>query len=55
MIAYYTICPCKDCTKREPLCHGKCKDYNEWKGNCVEVKAEFMEFNTKRKRRLRRR
>jgi hypothetical protein len=53
MIAYYTICPCKDCKKREPLCHGKCKEYNEWKGNGVEIKEPFFE-HPKRKRRLRR-
>jgi hypothetical protein len=53
MIAYYTICPCKDCKKRVLSCHGKCKDYNEWKGNAVEVKEPFIE-HPKRKRRLRR-
>lgn len=54
MIAYYTICPCKDCKKRVFACHGKCKDYNEWKGNCVEVRKPFMEFDTRRKRRKKR-
>ena len=24
------ICPCKDCKKRTPTCHGECKEYNEW-------------------------
>jgi hypothetical protein len=54
MIAYYTICPCKDCTKRVLACHSGCKDYNEWKGNAVEVKEPFREFDPKRKRRRRR-
>jgi hypothetical protein len=53
--AYYGITPCKGCDKRVVGCHGNCKEYQAWTKNAVEVREPFMEFNTKRKRRLRRR
>ena len=24
-------CPCKECSKREVGCHGKCANYQEWR------------------------
>jgi hypothetical protein len=50
MIAYYTICPCKDCTKREPLCHGKCKKYEAWKNSGIEIKTVYIDHTMKRRR-----
>lgn len=36
--------PCKNCERREPLCHSKCPDYKE-----------FKEYNNKMKEDLRKR
>lgn len=51
--AYYGITPCKGCEKRVVGCHGKCKEYQAWTKNSVEIKDPFFE-HPKRKRRLRR-
>jgi hypothetical protein len=51
MIAYQTICPCKGCGKREQMCHSKCKEYNDWKGNAIEIKREFINWDERRKKR----
>jgi hypothetical protein len=42
MIVYQTICPCKDCTNRVLSCHGKCKDYNDWKNGSIEVRRDYV-------------
>lgn len=32
--------PCKDCTKRKPLCHSTCKEYLEFRAECDERSRE---------------
>lgn len=32
--------PCKDCTRREVGCHGKCESYVEWQKEHVEQKRQ---------------
>lgn len=33
-------CVCKDCTKRELGCHGRCKDYQEFKAVRQKISNE---------------
>lgn len=37
-------CCCKDCTKRIVGCHGKCKDYKEYKEEIDKHKKEIEEY-----------
>ena len=32
---------CKDCTKRTVGCHGKCKEYIEWRKEYDEMKSKI--------------
>lgn len=38
-------CPCKDCEKRKLLCHGFCKEYQEWKEKFGEITNGLREEN----------
>jgi hypothetical protein len=31
------ICPCKGCTERTILCHGRCDGYQQWKKEREEI------------------
>ena len=53
--AYYEVTPCKGCEKRVVGCHSTCDEYNKWKKSGIEIFEMFVEYDTKRKRRLRRR
>lgn len=55
MKAYKEISPCKGCEKRVVGCHVKCQDYNKWKKTGIEIKEPFIEYETNRKRRQRKR
>ena len=34
------IAPCKDCTRREVGCHGKCEDYGKWNEEHARLKKK---------------
>lgn len=53
--AYEGLSPCKDCEKRALGCHSTCEDYKKWKANGIEIVKYYTDYDTKRKRRLRRR
>ena len=53
--AYKDLSPCKGCEKRSAECHAKCEAYNAWAKSGIEIKEIFIEFDTKQKRRLRKR
>ena len=33
-------CPCLNCTKRYPACHGTCEDFYEWNDPIRRMKEE---------------
>ena len=35
--AYYSECPCRDCSKRTLGCHDKCTDYKNWQKDSCEI------------------
>jgi len=39
-------CPCKGCTERTVLCHGRCDGYQEWKKYNEEKRAWLDGFRT---------
>ena len=41
-----TVCPCKDCERRTPDCHGKCNDYLEW----ASENSKIREVKNEKKR-----
>lgn len=51
--AYYDICPCKDCKKREAMCHATCVAYKKWKNNGAEIIEPFVDYKKKRRNRKR--
>ena len=53
--AYLLPNPCKGCEKRVVGCHGVCKEHKEWKDSGVEIKEPFIDYDTNRKRRQRKR
>lgn len=51
---YTEECLCKDCTKREVGCHGKCEEYSRWQKSGIEIKQELfapiIDFSKKKRR-----
>lgn len=46
------ICPCKECKKRTPNCHGTCDIYSKWakereKLRKKERKNKYLEYITR--------
>lgn len=35
------ICPCKGCDSRTAVCHGKCKEYTEWRKEYDKMRAQM--------------
>lgn len=36
-------CPCRDCTERILLCHGRCERYQAWKKEYESGKVDYRE------------
>lgn len=47
IIANKRKCPCKDCDKREMLCHTKCQGYKEFIEERQANKKAYAEFKSK--------
>ena len=37
-------CPCRGCTERILLCHGRCEKYQNWKKEYEESKTDFRDM-----------
>ncbi len=47
-------CPCRDCTDRMLLCHGRCDRYQAWKTEYENTKQANREFIPEFPREMRR-